>query len=40
MLTHQETQRKIFEQIAEEARRMFLTKAPKFVKKIKGAARK
>jgi hypothetical protein len=36
MLTYRETQRKI----AEEARRMFLNKAPKLVKKIKGAARK
>jgi hypothetical protein len=40
MLTRRETQTKAVEQIAGESRKMFLSKAPKLVKKTKGAARK
>jgi hypothetical protein len=40
MLTRRETHTKTVEQIAEEAQRMFLAKAPKLIRKTKGAARK
>jgi hypothetical protein len=40
MLNHRDTQTKTLEEIVEEARRMFLSKAPKLIKKMKGAARK
>ena len=40
MLTRPETQTKAAEQIAGAARKMFLPKAPKLVKKTKDAARK
>jgi hypothetical protein len=40
MLTHRETQTKTVEQIAEEARRLSLAKAPRLTRKTKGATRK
>jgi len=40
MLTRREIQTKAVEQIAAEALKMFLSKAPKLVRKTKGAARK
>lgn len=40
MLTRRQIQTKAVEQIAGEARKVSLSKAPKLVKKTKGAARK
>ena len=40
MLSRRETQTETVEQIAEEARKMFLAKAPKLTRKTKVAARK
>ena len=40
MLTRRETQTKAVDQIDGESRKMFRSKAPKLVKKTKGAARK
>jgi hypothetical protein len=40
MLTCRESQTKTVKQITAETRTMFLSKAPKLVKKTKGAARK
>src|ERR1700722_19848189 len=40
MLTRRKTHTKTVEQIAEEARKMFLANAPKLTRKTKGAARK
>ena len=40
MLTHRETQTKTIAEITDEARKLFPLKAPKLVKRVKGAARK
>jgi hypothetical protein len=40
MLTRRESQAETVKQITDETRTMFFSKAPKLVKKTKGAARK